>query len=138
VLKDYVNLVQISLCTHGYPGGAWFPQGNLNEGNLKSVPIPPHLYKAEGRLLFMGCETARTPSGEAFLVAAGRHFFAGRGGIVGGSTVYNLGYSWGTVLPILGGSSSPGKLPERGRLVLFRLDSTGKVIASNTVSSSLF
>jgi hypothetical protein len=138
VLKGYINLKQISFCTHGFPGGVAFPQMDLTAVNLKSVPIPSSLYRAEGRLLFMGCETARTPAGEAFLVAAGRHFFAGKGGVVGGSTVYNLGYSLGTVLPMFGGSSSTGILPERGKLVLFRLDPSGKVIASNTVKSSVF
>lgn len=138
VLKRYVNLKQLSFCTHGYPGGVAFPQGNLTAANLKSVPVPANLFRGEGRLLFMGCETARTKEGEAFLVAAGQHFFAGKGGVVGGSTVYNLGYSSGTVLPMFGGSSSTGVLPERGKLILFRLDASGKVTTDHLAMSLQF
>jgi hypothetical protein len=94
------------------------------------VRVPFDLYGGAGRLLFMGCETARTKTGESFLIAAGKHFFAGKGGVVGGSTIYNLGLSSGTRLPILGRSSSGWGL---GKLILFQLDAKGNVILRKAV-----
>jgi hypothetical protein len=128
-LDKFVNIEQLSFCTHGFPGGVWFPRGNLTAANLRTVTVPARLFKGAGRLLFMGCETARTPEGEAFLVAAGKHFLAGRGGVVGGSTIYNLGFSSGTRLPVLGPSSGGWA---GGKLVLYRLDDKGNVIDSSS------
>jgi hypothetical protein len=133
VLKGYVNIKQISFSTHGFPGGVYFKNGSLVAGNLKDVSIPKDLFAGQGRVLFMGCETARTKVGEHFLVAAGRQFFAGKGGVVGGSTVYNYGFSSGTRLPVLGGSSSDGFLPEIGHLVLVYLDAAGNIVSHKTV-----
>jgi len=124
-LDKFVNIEQLSFCTHGFPGGVFFPRGNLTSANLKTVVVTPRLFKGAGRLLFMGCETARTPAGEAFLVAAGKHFFAGKGGVVGGSTIYNLGPASGTRLPLFGDSSGGWA---SGRLVLYRLDDQGNVL----------
>jgi len=129
-LQNFGNIEQLSFCTHGFPGGVFFKGGSLTTGTLKIVTVPPGLFKGAGRLLFMGCETARTKAGEDFLVAAGRHFFAGKGGVVGGSTIYNLGFSSGTRLPMLGNSSGGWGI---GRLVLFKLDAKGNVIATKTV-----
>ena len=131
-LRQYVNLKQITFTTHGFPGGVYFKGGSLTAANLSSVSIPPALFQHEGRLLFMGCETARTQAGEDFLVAAAKRFFAGKGGIVGGATIYAIGLSSGARLPILGGSSSPGKLPEQGKLILYRIDTAGNVVARSS------
>ena len=132
-LKKYVNLKQVSFSTHGSPGSVYFKQGSLNTHSLSALFIDPSLFQGPGRLLFMGCEVARTKAGEDFLIAAGKRFFAGKGGVVGGTTIYNLGFSSGTRLPLLGGSSSAGILPELGNLILFRLDGAGNVTAKNTV-----
>lgn len=129
-LKKYGNVEQLSFCTHGFPGGVFFKRGSLTASTLKQVAVPGGFFKGAGRLLFMGCETARTKAGEDFLVAAGKHFFAGKGGVVGGSTIYNLGFSSGTRLPLLGGSSGGWGI---GRLILFQLDGKGNVIARKTV-----
>jgi Domain of unknown function (DUF4347) len=129
-LQNFVNIEQLSFCSHGSPGSVYFMRGSLTARNLKSVIVPYDLFKGAGRLLFMGCETARTKTGEDFLIAAGKHFFAGKGGVVGGSTIYNLGFSSGTRLPLLGFSS--GGL-EIGKLILFHLDAKGNVIGTKTV-----
>ena len=73
VLVDYCNIKQLSFCTHGFPGGVYFNGGSLSIWNLATVRIPPDLFIHQGRVLFMGCETARTQAGEDFLVAAGKH-----------------------------------------------------------------
>jgi len=124
-LRGFVNIEQLSFCTHGFPGGVYFEGGNLTSLTLKSVAVPHNLFKGVGKLLFMGCETARTKTGERFLIAAGKHFFSGKGGVVGGSTIYNDGWSFGTRLPLFGSSS--GGLGV-GTLVLFHLDTNGNVI----------
>jgi hypothetical protein len=129
-LAGYVGIQQLSFCTHGFPGGVYFPKGNLTAKNLSSVAVSPNLFQGEGRLLFMGCETARTKAGEDFLLAAARHFFAGKGGIVGGSTIYNLGPSSGTRLPMVGDSSDGW---HAGKLILTRVDGAGNVVGSKTV-----
>ena len=129
-LQNFGNIEQLSFCTHGFPGGVFFKGGSLTSGNLTIVTVPPGLFKGAGRLLFMGCETARGKAGENFLIAAGRHFFAGKGGVVGGSTIYNVGFSSGTRLPVLGGSSGGWGI---GKLILFHLDANGNVIGTKTV-----
>lgn len=129
-LQGFGNIEQLSFCTHGFPGGVYFKGGSLTSGTLKLVTVPPGLFKGFGRLLFMGCETARTKTGEDFLVAAGKHFFAGKGGVVGGSTIYNLGFSSGTRLPLLGRSSGGFGI---GKLILFHLDAKGNVVGTKTV-----
>jgi hypothetical protein len=129
-LQKFGNIEQLSFCTHGFPGGVFFKRGSLTAGNLNIVNVPPRLFKGAGRLLFMGCETARGRVGENFLIAAGRHFFAGKGGVVGGSTLYNLGFSSGTRLPLLGRSSGGWGI---GKLILFHLDAKGNVIGTKTV-----
>jgi hypothetical protein len=126
-LKKYVNLRRLTFCTHGFSGGVFFDEGSVISVNLKKIAVPRDLYKDEGQLLFMGCETARNKDGEDFLIAAGRHFFAGKGGVVGGATVSTMGWSSGTVLPYV--TLHWNALPEIGKLVLFRLDATGNVVA---------
>ena len=79
----------------------------------------------------MGCETARTKYGENFLIAAGNHFFARKGGVVGGATIYSLGFSSGARLPLFGRSSGGWGI---GQLVLFHLDAKGSVIDTKTVN----
>jgi len=125
-LSNVVNVTRVSFCTHGFPGGVYFDKGCINATSVKSIVIPPNLFKGEGQLLFMGCETAQAPFGEEFLIAAGSHFFKGRGGIVGGATVSLVGWSSGTVLPFV--TFHWDALPESGKLVLFRLDANGEVI----------
>lgn len=125
-LKGYVNIKQLSFCTHGFPGGVYFKSGSLSAGNLKTIQVLPTLFEGPGRLLFMGCETARTQAGKDFLIAAGRHFFD-KGGVVGGSTIYNLGFSSGTRLPFFGPSSGGWAA---GKLILYQLDPDGKVVGS--------
>lgn len=129
-LDKFVNIEQLSFCTHGFPGGVYFPGGSITETNLRSITVPPSLFNGPGRLLFMGCETASGKGGTDFLIAAGKHFFAGRGGIVGGSTIYNLGFSSGTRLPIFGSSSAGWNF---GNLILYKIDPSGKVVDSKTV-----
>lgn len=129
-LQGFCNIEQLSFCTHGFPGGVYFKGGRLTSTTLKLVTVPPGLFRGAGRLLFMGCETARTKAGEDFLIAAGKHFFAGRGGVVGGSTIGNLGFSSGTRLPLLEISSDGFGI---GRLILFHLDAKGNVIETKTV-----
>jgi hypothetical protein len=134
-LDKFINVDQISFSTHGFPGGVWFRAGSLTLYNLKSVTVPVRLWNGTGRLLFMGCETGRGPDGEKFLIEAGKHFFVGRGGIVGGSTVYNLGFSSGTVLPVFGPSSDGFHL---GKLLLYKIDAKGNVIGSSSTQSRTF
>lgn len=129
-LQGFVNIEQLCFSTHGSPGSVYFKKGCLTAESLHLVTVPRDLFKDTGRLLFMGCETARTQKGEDFLIAAGRHFFAGKGGVVGGSTIYNLGFSSGTRLPVLGPSSHGFGV---GRLVLFHLDAKGTVLGTKTV-----
>ena len=135
VLDGFVNIKQLSFCTHGFPAGVYFNGGSLTGVNLSTVTVPRNLFAGPGRLLFMGCETARTKAGEDFLIAAGKHFFAGKGGIVGGATIYILGADLFTPfsdarLPVLGRSSGGWG---SGKLILFHLDTKGNVIASKTV-----
>ena len=130
-LDKYINVDQISFSTHGFPGGVWFPGTSLTVQNLKSVVVPKSLWNGRGRLLFMGCETGRTPAGENFLIEAGKHFFAGKGGIVGGSTIYNLGFSSGTRLPVFFTSSGGW---HGGKLLLFQIDANGNLVQSKTAT----
>jgi len=134
VLDQYVGIRQLSFCTHGFPGGVYFRRGCLTAGNLKSVVVPDRLFGPNARLLFMGCETARGKDGEDFLIAAGKHFFAGKGGIVGGANIYILGLPTGARLPILGGSSAGW---HRGRLRLYQFDPSGKVTGNQVVKAGL-
>lgn len=131
-LRKYVNIKRLSFCTHGFSGGVSFEKGSILTVNLRKITVPRDLFQGEGQLLFMGCETARNKDGEKFLVAAGRHFLAGKGGIVGGSTVTIQGWSSGSVLPYL--TLHWNALPEIGKLVLFRLDAKGTVIAKSNAS----
>ena len=131
VLKGYVKINQITFCTHGFPGGVYFKRGSVTSGNVYSIDVPPDLFGGTGRLLFMGCETARSKAGEDFLVDAGRHFFAGKGGVVGGATIYALGFSSGARLPLLGSSSAGWHV---GKLILFKLDTSGTVTGNSSVS----
>jgi hypothetical protein len=134
VLEQYINLEQVTFCTHGKSGSVYFRNGSLDLGTISSVVVPPTLFRGPGRLLFMGCETARPPNGELFLKRAGWQFFRGKGGTVGGATIYVRGYSWGSQLPLDGGSSD-GR--EFGKLVIFRLDGKGQVIGSMTSQPGL-
>jgi hypothetical protein len=129
-LESFVNIEQLSFCTHGFPAGVYFNAGSLTAATLRSVTVPAGLFKGAGRLLFMGCETARTKEGQDFLIAAGKHFFAGKSGVVGGTTIYNLGFSSGTRLPLFGDHSGGFGF---GHLVLFHLDAKGNVVNSKTV-----
>lgn len=129
-LQNFANIEQLSFCTHGLPGVVPFNRGSLTAWNLKSVTVPPSLFKGAGRLLFMGCEIARTKDGENFLIAAGKHFFARKGGVVGGATIISLGFSSGTRLPLFGESGGGWGI---GQLVLFHLDAEGNVIDTKTV-----
>lgn len=128
-LDKFIHIDQISFCTHGFPGGVFFPGRSLTTLNLKTVIVPNGLFNRNGRLLFMGCETGRGPAGESFLVEAGKHFFAGKGGIVGGSTIYNIGPSSGTRLPVFGSSSGGW---HAGKLLLYNIDASGKVVGTKT------
>ena len=128
-LDKFVNVDQISFSTHGFPGGVWFPGGSLTIGTLTTVIVPKTLFHGPGRLLFMGCETGRGPDGEKFLIEAGKHFFAGKGGIVGGSTINNPGPPTGTRLSVFGPSSGGW---ETGKLVLYKIDASGNVIARSS------
>ncbi len=131
-LRKYVNIKRLSFCTHGFSGGVFFENGSIMTSNLRKIVVPRDLFRGEGQLLFMGCETARNKDGEKFLVAAGRHFFAGKGGVVGGSTVTIQGWSSGSVLPYL--TLHWTTLPEMGKLVLFRLDARGSIVAKSNAS----
>jgi hypothetical protein len=134
-LRTCCHVRQLTICSHGFPGGAWFPKGSLTTLSLRQVSIPGDLFEREGRLLFMGCETARTPDGRDFLIAAGRHFFAGRGGIVGGATIQLSGFSSGTRMGMVGWTSE-GHLPTHvGRLVLIKLNADGEIVGEKTVSA---
>jgi len=130
-LDKFINVDQISFSTHGFPGGVWFPGTSLTVVNLKSIVVPRSLFNGPGRLLFMGCETGRGPEGEKFLIEAGKHFFAGKGGVVGGSTIYNLGFSSGTRLPVLGSSSGGW---HAGKLLLYKIDASGNLVASKSAA----
>lgn len=130
VLQDYIGIEQITFCTHGSPGGVYFKGGSLTVGTLPLVIISPGLYRGPGRLLFMGCQTARSRAGRDFLIAAGRRFFAGKGGVVGGCTIFALGFSSGSRLPLFGRSSGGWEI---GRLVLYSLNARGEIVASRTV-----
>ncbi len=129
-LRGYCNIQQLSFCTHGFPGGVYFRNGSLGIQNLQGVQVPPTLFSDTGRLLFMGCETARTDSGEQFLIAAGKHFFAGKPGVVGGTTIYNIGLIWGARLPVFGRSSGGW---HTGQLVIYQLDAQGNVTQRRVV-----
>jgi hypothetical protein len=135
-LQEFCHIEQLSFCTHGLPGLVSFARGNLETANLKTVIVPRTLFRAAGRLLFMGCGTARSKVGEDFLVAAGRHFFVGKGGVVGGASTATSGRSSGTILPFVDWSLSRGC--EVGKLVLIQLDAGGKIIGRNTVGAGPF
>ena len=135
-LGKYVNLKRISFCTHGFSGGVFFDKGSIMSVNLKRISIPRDLYKGQGQLLFMGCETARNKEGENFLIAAGRHFFAGKGGVVGGSNVSIMGWTSGSVLPYA--TLNWDTLPEIGKLILYRLDADGNVVARSLSKNTAF
>ncbi len=126
VLERYENIEQLTFNTHGSPGRVHFKGGDLSGSNLDDIVVPPNLFRHAGRLLFMGCEIARTTTGEGFLIAAGRRFFGAKGGVVGGATVW----VYGEILPLIGVSSAGNAI---GRLVLFRLDGRGEVIADMSV-----
>jgi len=132
ILQRYGNLKRLVFCTHGSPGVVFFSAagGYLHQYNLGEVRVPVGLFQRAGQLLFTGCETARGQYGEDFLVAAGRHFFKGIGGVVGGATVKLLGWPTGTVLPYV--SWHTNALPESGMVVLYRLDRDGKVEVRST------
>ena len=133
-LRGYCHLSQLTISSHGFPGGAWFSKGgHLTTETLRQVSVPQDLYEKEGRLLFLGCETARTPVGRKFLIAAGQHFFGGKGGIVGGATIQTLGYSSGTVLGMIGCTNESWLPKNIGRLVLLKLDGDGNVVAEKVV-----
>jgi hypothetical protein len=132
-LQDFCHIEQLSFCTHSHPGLVSFARGNLETANLKTVIVPRTLFRAAGRLLFMGCQTARSRVGEDFLVAAGRHFFVGKGGVVGGATTATIGFSSGTRLPIVDWLSRDCEV---GKLILIQLDASGKVIGSRNISYS--
>ena len=124
---------QLSFCTHGLPGKVCFKGGHLTVANLSKVAVPKDLFKGAGRLLFMGCDTARGTDGETFLIAAGKHFLAGKGGVVGGTTIHTLGFSSGTRLPLFFSSSE--SWGELGNLVLFHLDADSNVIGRKTAKA---
>jgi hypothetical protein len=133
-LRGYCHLSQLTISSHGFPGGAWFSKGgHLTTETLRQVSVPPDLYEKEGRLLFLGCETARTPVGRKFLIAAGQHFFGGKGGVVGGATIQTLGYPSGTVLGIMGWTNESHLPKNIGRLVVLKLDGGGDVVAERIV-----
>ncbi len=128
-LKDFINIKQLSICSHGAPGRVPFGGDVIIEQNLHLIKVPSTLFDGPGKLLFMGCETAGTEDGEKFLIAAGRHFFAGKGGMVGGANVSTLGFSSGTRLPLLGPSPKGWRI---GKLIIFQLDAKGNLIKSKT------
>jgi len=128
-LKRYVHLKRVTFCTHGFSGGVYLEGGSITKGTLSMLAVPRDLFRGEGQLLFMGCETARDGTGRDFLIEAGRKFFAGTGGVVGGATVSVAGWPSGSVLPYL--TPHWDSLPERGNLILFRLDAQGKVIGQS-------
>ncbi len=130
VLQDYLSVEQVTFSTHGMPGGVFLSGGSLTTATLPLVQISPGLYRGPGRLLFQGCQTVRTEAGRRFLVAAGRRFFAGKGGVVAGCTIFTLGLSSGARLPLIGRSSGGWEI---GRLILFSLDARGNVVATRTV-----
>lgn len=132
-LAKYVNLKQVTFITHGFPGGVSLPNGSIDKEVVEKMRIPPRLFLHEGRLLFMGCDTAYKAAGEEFLIAAGRRFFAGKGGIVGGATSTVSGFPTGSQLPILSWNVSGGISVERGALRLIKIDKFGKVTGSKTV-----
>lgn len=128
-LEKFVHIEQLDFNTHGSPGVVGFKHGDsLRIGNLNTVFVRNDLFRGPGRLLFMGCEIARGKMGDEFLIAAGRHFFKGKGGVVGGSTVSTTGFPSGTRLPLLLIRSF-----EIGRLKLFKLDKNGNVVDKDTV-----
>lgn len=125
VLMDYCNIKRLTFETHGNPGNIYFGGNRLNLTRLTEIIVPPQLFDRKGQLLFLGCSVARGYEGEKFLTAAGKRFFAGKGGVVGGSTIRTLGYSWGVVLPY--GQISWSGL-ENGILRIFDLDNRGYII----------
>jgi hypothetical protein len=127
-LARYSGLKQVSFCTHGFPGQVQFDKLTLDQYNILSVNVPLGLFTGLGRLLFMGCSVAAPPKGEDFLVAAGKRFFSGKGGIVGGSTVDTVSWPGGTRLPKLSFTSFA-----IGYLILLRLDNSGKVVLRKAV-----
>jgi hypothetical protein len=131
VLNKYMDIEQLDFCTHGDPGEASFSSGeDLTVETLQKVTVPFRLFKGPGRLLFMGCDTARGEAGLDFLIAAGRRFFAGKGGIVGGATVATEMSPGGTRLPLIPVSITRFGI---GKLLLVRLDAQGNVIDSKGV-----
>lgn len=154
-LTRYTHIKQITFNTHGSPGAAWVSNSKgipLDTDALSILPIPRYLFAGEGRLLFFGCNIAEFKKGEDFLVAAGKHFFRGKGGVVGGTTVANVAmkYPWQhesvareTFVPLFGESSEVwfhlpilGNVQKRrwGELVLYRLDADGNIIANQRVT----
>ena len=153
-LAGYVNIKQVTFNTHGSPGAAWISSTKgiaLDTDALLILPIPHDLFLGEGRLLFFGCNIAEFKAGEDFLVAAGKHFFRHKGGVVGGSTVATtvLKAPWATEsvikdtsVTIVGESSEIwftlpllGEFRKRkiGEVVCFRLDGDGKIIGTQRV-----
>jgi hypothetical protein len=133
-LNEYSSITQLSFCTHGSPGAVYFKKGSLKKSNLATVAFLPDVFGRHrnyesftARLLFMGCQTAKGKSGKEFLIAAGKHFFKGKGGgIVGGTTNSNF-------YPYFGGTRVPGW----GKIILIKLDAKGNVVATKTIIPGL-
>ena len=94
--------------THGEPGEIRFgeyPHGTTiywrNWETDFSNRNYEKLFPTFAKIYFDGCNVAQTDSGSKFLIAAGRVFLKGMGGVVSGWTDYGWGYpGW---VPFIGG-----------------------------------
>jgi hypothetical protein len=121
ILNRYCNLKQINFYTHGAIGYVHLAGGGVIANTAALLAAPhPRLFRAAGRVLFMGCNIAEGQEGRNFLIAAGRALLSGHGGIVGATTIKN---NFGR------GGWFDGRMPLWGDLKLVQVDAQGNVLA---------
>ncbi|MCB9960016.1 MAG: DUF4347 domain-containing protein [Rhodospirillaceae bacterium] len=77
---------ELHIHSHGNIGYIHLPNGGITISNVSQLqPVCSQYLARPGRVLLYGCNVAEGPTGQAFLIAAGRAMLGHGGGIIGAS-----------------------------------------------------
>jgi hypothetical protein len=126
-LAPYKNLEQVIFATHGAPGAVRLAKAPPTLGQFPWFHAPhDELFRADGRVLFWGCDIAKGAAGLLFLERVGRMMFAGRAGMVAASDSKNYKLPSIPIDPMLA---------PFGALHMVYLDANGNVTMRQTATN---
>ncbi|SRR5579864_4062084 len=125
----YSSVKMLIFNTHGFPGKVDLPDHSGGDSfAFRTLGASPGFLNANARVLFLGCNIGEGSTGDYFLDEIGKSLLAGKGGIVGATTVGNMVFQLGPF------TTETFMIPlSFGRLKVKRYDVSGAQTGSKTV-----